>query len=126
MADEASVIPWDVEEIPDVDRLFKRIHRNLFKSDRTVMTGAFSHYEMSVDWSKYSTPEESRRRANSPDDNAIVEMVAFNVRAIPDQQVLHRPVADNRSHSAVDGRKSEKVRVLLRRCCRIALSLSAE
>ena len=78
---------------------------------------------MSVDWERHSTPAETRLRARRPADNAVIEMVTGEVRAIPPLSVEHRPIAVNRVHSEVIGRKDPEVRVKLRRVYRIAVPL---
>ncbi|HEY3244813.1 MAG TPA: hypothetical protein VGM03_15840 [Phycisphaerae bacterium] len=97
---------WPVEDIPSGDSFYKRVHRNLFKPDGTVMTGAFAHREMSVDWSKYSTPEETRQRADNPSDQAVLEMNVGEVRQVAGQSVEHAPLASNRARSHVIGNKN--------------------
>lgn len=114
---------WAVEDIPDLDLLFKRVHRKLFKADGTIMTGAFSNAEMSVDWARYSAPEETRGRKGNPEDNAVAQMCAGDVRKIPEQSVVHEPTTPNRAHSHVAGRKTQEVKVKLRRLVTTALPL---
>ena len=48
---------------------------------------------MSTDWSKYSTPDESRNRAGNPSDNGIVSFVVEKIWAI-DLTVEHDPLYD--------------------------------
>lgn len=79
---------------------------------------------MSTDWAKYSTPEESRNRANRPEDNGVVEMRVGDVRAIPGLTVEHTPIPLNRSHTDVFGPKTTETRVLLGRICRWVLLIA--
>jgi hypothetical protein len=84
---------WPSEPIPDEDLLYRWIHRQwfskrhggvsptFFKNARDLLTGRGG---MSTDWSRYSTPEESRRRARDPAVNGVVEMTVADVRAIPE------------------------------------------
>jgi hypothetical protein len=70
---------------------------------------------MSTDWSRYSTPEESRQSAREPAVTGVVEMTVADVRAIPEQTVEHTPIQnhpdpsilDNRAHTDVFGPKEE-------------------
>lgn len=125
MANEDLIAEWPVEEIPGFDYLFKRVHQKLFKPDGTIMTGAFRDREMSVDWSKYSTPEETHRREGNPEINAVVQMRAGDVRDVPGLSVVHAPVTANRAHSHILGSKNEEARVKLRRGAFILLPLPA-
>ena len=104
-------MPFSVEEIPNEDHIYYRIHRNLIK-DQEVIPYAFRNVVsgMSTDWSKYSTPEESRNRARIPSENGIIVLNVGEVRAIPSQTVIHTP-SDNRAHSEVFGNKTQKVRI---------------
>jgi hypothetical protein len=63
---------------------------------------------MSVDWDKYSTPEETRQRASrNPADNAIIRLPVVGVRDIGGLDVKHTPDhttgSENRAHSDVIG-----------------------
>ncbi|NOS99960.1 MAG: hypothetical protein HOP29_04975 [Phycisphaerales bacterium] len=120
MADEG-VSPWLVEPIPDTDQLFKRIHRKLFKPDGRIMTGAFEHTEMSVDWSRYSTPAETQQREGNAAENAVVNLSVAEVRRIPGQTVGHTPKKGNRSHSHVKGKKNAEAKMRLRDAAEIVL-----
>ena len=64
---------------------------------------------MSTDWSKYSSPTESRDRARRPKDNLIVSLPVGELRRIEGVSVFHSPIqndpeqADNRAHADVIG-----------------------
>ena len=96
---------WPIEQIPGKAKLFLRVHCRLVPHG--LHPGIFREQgnSMSVDWGKYSTPEESRRRATSPAENGIVVLIADGVRAIEDLQVTHDPdsIRNNRAHSGVRG-----------------------
>jgi hypothetical protein len=73
---------------------------------------------MSTDWSRYATPEETRRRGrrHPPSANGVVSLRVGSVRAIPLQRVEHTPIfrdpedpdhPNNRSHCDVLGPKSK-------------------
>jgi hypothetical protein len=118
---------WAVEPIPDQDHLYCRVHQMYIKLDE-LAPAAFTNRptgseSMSVDWAKYTTPEGTRARARKPLENAVVQFVAGQVRAVPEQHVEHSPVESNRSHSAVVGRKTEKVRMALSRICTLVIPL---
>ena len=117
MADQSGLTPWPVERIPDSDSLYMRVHRAWLKPNGNVARGAFQNHGrgMSTDWSKYSTAEDTRGRGKSPPDNAVVRMVAGQVRAIPGQRVEHSPLLENRAHADVVGEKDTEIRVLLGR-----------
>ena len=116
--DDQTTVNWESEIIPDLARLFLRVHRSYIREGRPV-PGAFRDIGagMSTDWDKYSTPEESRARARKPDENGIVEMNTATVRGISALVVEHTPSRqfNNRAHTDVVGEKTEEVRVKLRR-----------
>ena len=103
--------PWEVEEIPNQDILFKRIPRAYF-SDGILNTAAFHNIPrktggMSTDWSKHCNPRDTRRRSQQkpPEEYAVVQLTVGEVRKIPDQTVVHAPIASNRAHTEVFGEK---------------------
>ena len=105
-------VPWPIEEIPDADRLFMRVHQ-VFIRNGEVRSACFKDQPrpgtgMSTDWSRYSTPE--RTRAGGPKPPSLYAVVALNVgevRRIPDQRVVHDPLTDNRAHTLVHGPKGD-------------------
>jgi len=104
---------WPVEEIPDADLLFYRIHRNqlivgaVHRGCFRERGGASTPASLSTDWSRYSTPLESRPLARLPADNLIVALQVGDARALDDVSVVHSPIQnhptqlDNRSHTDV-------------------------
>jgi hypothetical protein len=108
---------FEVEEIPDEDLLYMRVHKNWIR-DGELNPGTFRNNEggMSTAWSKYSDPEQPRIRViaydKEPDKYGILGMNVGDVRNIPDQVVIHKPLDDNRSHTDVEGVKETKQRVL--------------
>ena len=110
---------WPSEAIPDGDHLFVRVHRQWLRKNGSVAPGFFKNRPdertgaMSTDWSKYSTPDETRVRAKKPHDNAVGRLIVVDVRAIPEQMVVHTPIQnhpelpDNRSHTDIQGPKEE-------------------
>jgi len=83
---------------------------------------------MSTDWAKYSTPEDARKRAAKPAENAVAVAQAGSVRAVPGMLVEHNPVLGNRAHTNVKGDKKSapdgtQIRVLLSRVFQTILPL---
>ena len=102
-SDEGIVADW-IEEIPNQGRLFLRVHINSVPN-RKLHPGIFREQgdAISVDWEKYSTAEETRRRARVPDQNGIVALMAGDVRSIEPLEVKHEPIRINRAHSGIHG-----------------------
>lgn len=104
MADAAEVVKWESEQIPDPAELYMRVHTGQLP-DGVLHPGVFKEQGdyLSVDWEKYSTKEESRRRAKEPGKIGIVTLIAGTVRAIEDLRVEHEPIPLNRAHSGIKG-----------------------
>ena len=108
---------WNTEEIPDIDSQYLRIHKNNIR-DGDVIPGAFRERGegedrgMSTDWSKYSTPIETRNRARIPKDNGVLHFLTGDLRHF-NLNVFHRPIQnnpyieDNRAHTNVKGLTTE-------------------
>jgi len=116
---------WPVEEIPDNARLFRRVHSNFLRGqagfdESYIPPGAIRKTDagLSTDWSKYSTPKQTRFRAPKPEANGVISLPVGPVRREASQTVEHDPVPDNQSHSLVVGKKDEETRVLLLRLAR--------
>jgi hypothetical protein len=123
---------WPIEVIPDQDHLYHRVHTTFIKP-HGIEPAAFSNRpkgsnSLSVDWKKYSTPEETRARARKPHENAVVQFEAGRVRALPGQIVEHSPDQEtaNRAHSDVIGEKNTEVRTQLSRMYEPVISLGLE
>jgi hypothetical protein len=97
-----SQLSFPVEEIPDADSAYMRAHRNLLRNGG-IVPGVFRGHNgsMSVDWSRYASPEDTRLRAKRPSDNAVLAMTAGEIRAKAGLTVNHSPLAENRAHSDV-------------------------
>lgn len=100
---------WEQEHIPDSDLLFVRVHRNWIDEVGQVMPGFFRDPEMSSDWNKYSTPQETQQRAISSPvaDNGVIQLSVGDVRGIPNQVVTHKPLPANRAHAEIQGEKKK-------------------
>lgn len=114
LADEIN--PWEVEEIPDQDILFYRIHQNWIPNG-ILNPAAFRNTKpsngMSTDWDRYSTARDTRRRnPNKPPTNyAVVRLEVGEVKKVPDQTVVQSPKPDNRAHTDVFGDKTPEARI---------------
>lgn len=95
-------VAFPAEAVPDEDSVYMRAHRG-FLGRGGIAPGVFRSHDggMSVDWSKYSTPEQTRMRAKSPEDNAVIEMNVGRIRAMSSLNVLHAPLRENRAHCDV-------------------------
>lgn len=98
---------WPIEHIPNGQRLFLRVHANNLVPDGNLHPGIFREHKgsMSVDWEKYTTPSEARRRAKRPSLNGIVMLTSDGVRSVDELDVKHEPDEDrsNRAHAGVYG-----------------------
>lgn len=130
---------WPIEEIPDTDDLYLRVHRRWFDQNGQLDAGCFRNHPeqtggMSTDWSKYATPDQTRRRElrSRPADNAVVALNVGEVRAIPEQAVAHAPIQgdpdipDNRAHAEVFGPKNARTRALFFEAHRRLIPLDAD
>ncbi|KKL13759.1 hypothetical protein LCGC14_2522540 [marine sediment metagenome] len=107
MVEKTNVTKWSIENIPDKDDLYYRMHKMYFEDNPNIIPGSGFRPQgesLSVDWNKHSTPEQSRQRATIPDDNRIVETNVGDVRAIP-LIVIHNPdhARMNRAHTDILG-----------------------
>ena len=103
---------YGIEEIPDTARLYYRVHKDIYMATMRAAgipqgklpSGVFRFQggDLSVDWSKYAKPEETRNRARVPEDNGIVDFIASPIR-VDGHKVEHTPKPDNRAHSSVSG-----------------------
>lgn len=100
------MVDWPVEHIPDGCAVLMRAHQQYFSREGNLQPGVFRVHGsgMSVDWGKYSSPENTRDRAsNNPHKNAVIRMLVLGIRQMPSLDVKHTPEPDNRSHSDVLG-----------------------
>jgi hypothetical protein len=124
----ADELVWPIEKIPDLDSVFMRAHETYFRNG-DLMPGVFKAKDggMSVDWSKYSTPEETRLRSKNPAKNAVVSLSVGGIREIGELDVEHRPEPENRAHSEIDlpndHEQLTEMRVFLLRLAKTVLPL---
>ena len=116
------------EPVPDHDSVFMRAHKNRMVNGLPG-PGVFTAHDggMSVDWSKYAQPEQTRARGRIPRDNAVIEMNVGEVRLIPTLDVLHTPEPQNQAHCDVPLPEVEEdlteVRFRLKSISKIAIPL---
>lgn len=98
---------FQIEQIPDPDKLFYRIHKS-YCIEGQIIPSVVRNIGggMSTDWQKYSTADQSRSRAAVPGDNGIVSVAAGRVRQVEDQTVEHCPSSNNRAHTEIRGDKT--------------------
>jgi hypothetical protein len=97
-----------VENIPDSDLLYYRIHMNLFVQQKRTLNPSCFHRrdgEISTNWSKYSTPKHTRAGINPARaaEYGIVQFQVQSVRAIPAVSVEHVPIPENPAHACIRG-----------------------
>jgi len=110
MDKEASSMNWSIENIPDNNIIFYRMHKQYYEDNPEIILGSGFKPQgkaMSTDWKKYSTPEQSLLRASSPNENRIISMKVGKIRASP-LIIEHSPSKKycNRAHTDVLGLKS--------------------
>jgi len=122
---------WPKEDIPNESSIFMRVFRT-FITQGNVLPNAFRDQGggMSVDWDKYATPAQTRDRARTPENNAVISLFVGAVRGIDGLAVEHEPVQENscdgrgnsvrsnRAHCEVIGEKTTERRVKLSRLWR--------
>lgn len=103
---------FSVEQIPDKDDVFYRIHRSQVSIELDGGIELFPHAfrereddngqnkSMSTDWEKYSTPQISRNRARTPKDNLIVSLNVGFLRSLT-LLVEHSPVEEKKENNVV-------------------------
>ena len=104
---------FPVENIPLTDKLFRRIPPHQCNKRGKISSSAFEDFDTSVDWEKYSTPEETLNRL-PPGKNKTGWKVASILASIPvefGQSVVHAPLESpaNQAHSLIRGEKTLQV-----------------
>jgi hypothetical protein len=109
------------EFIPNSDLLFCRVHRTQFNSrENRIMRTVFEKPNQSVDWSKYSTPEQTIARHATPQVlRGVASIAAGKCRSLG-QDVVHDPLGSetpggrNDAHAEIRGQKSGEISSKLR------------
>src|ERR1043165_348525 len=96
---------WDAEQIPDGSFVLRHVHPRCWIGARPS-SGCLSDHELSVDWEKYSTLEQTAKRGGVG-HFAVTFSVAYLRGAQIEQDVRHDPINTNRAHSLVIGDKSK-------------------
>jgi hypothetical protein len=117
------------EHIPDEDWLYHRVHENHFRKGDDLPPSAIGNTGfcippgMSTDWSKYSTPVQTKNRGKQPPENyRVIKMMVGDVRNITEQVVQHTPSEENDSHTTIYGPKDSKhpeIRVKFKRITKL-------
>lgn len=115
--------PIPKETIPDPDRLYRWVPHE-FTDKGKPNPGAFGHVDedMSVDWSKYCSPEDTRKQSLRPAETGVVQMVAGEVRQVDALQVEHAPEVSHPEHSLVLGITTPSIRRSLRKIATWAIA----
>lgn len=114
---------WEAEDIPDDDYLYKFFKLMYFR-DGDVLPACFTNvgqpddpsYGMSTDWSKYASPEETRKRPRDKQARyGVARIKASNITKVPGQFVRHDPIfvagdspENNRVHTNIKGPKNRE------------------
>jgi hypothetical protein len=136
MIEDITIMEFPIEEIPNEDLLYYRIHEENIDKDVThpnqrIKPIAFDPHpkgstQMSTNWDKYSTPLELQQLAKVPEKNGIVSFSVEKVRNTPNPlQVIHDPILiehfKNQAHALIfdlPPRKNDiRIRVKLRDIC---------
>lgn len=131
MSDQEKVV-YAIEDINNDDKLFYRIHiiyidPEIEDSKLKILPSAFdpqpkpNSVEMSVNWDKYSSAEETKNLARKPEKNGVLNFITSHVRNIPiNLKVSHKP-SSIRAHSIIHDVVSEEndpeIRMKLRGIC---------
>jgi hypothetical protein len=130
VADEQ--VAFEIEYIPLSDVVYLRAYRGRVQGT-TPRPSAFQPHgngHLSVDWSKYSSPEQTLARAKSPKDNAVLKLEVTDVREFgKGLDVTHVPLSDNRAHSELnlptDNVEQTEVRLKLSRIATVVIQTTS-
>jgi hypothetical protein len=116
MNEKINLIEYPIEEIPNEDLLYYRIHAvNIDNEEKDptkkIKLVAFDPHpkgstQMSTNWDKYSTALELQQLAKVPENNGVVSFVVNDIRKIPyPLEAIHDPVLTehfrNQAHTVV-------------------------
>src|SRR5580658_10035111 len=107
---------FEVEDIPGRDVLFLRVDENQFvpSNDPTMKRpspACFKLPDLSVNWEKYSTAEETAKATSA----AVVALIVQDCQSLQ-QTVIHVPIQEgepdgpNQAHTEVRGPKEKSTR----------------
>jgi hypothetical protein len=109
------------EFIPNPDLLFCRVHHTQFNvKEGRITRVVFEKVNQSVDWSRYSSREETVGRHRKPQDIRGVASIDAGACRDLDQEVVHVPLGPgesggpNRAHAEIRGAKSKETQSRLR------------
>ena len=109
------------EFIPNPDLLFCRVHRAQFNfKENRISSTVFEKLNQSVDWSKYSTQQQTVARHKKPQEIKCVASITAQACRDLAQEVVHVPLGDespfgrNDAHSEIRGEKKKKIPSQLR------------
>jgi hypothetical protein len=127
VANQEDLNVWPVEQIPNTDTLYMRVHRS-FVTDGDFDMGVFRDQDggMSTEWGKYATPTDVRNRSKNPADNGVIEMIVADIISISGLTVQHSPDQQSgaRGHTDVFGnKKAPGVRLKLKRIAQWSIRL---
>ena len=116
MTDETDLTNYPIEDIPNEDLLYYRIHAANIDNEETdpikkIRLVAFDPHpkgslQMSTNWHKYSTALDLQQLSKVPDMNGIVSFEVEKIRKMPfPLQVVHDPILTeqfkNQAHTLV-------------------------
>jgi len=106
-------VTFPIEHIPDDDKLFRRLMPGQCKKGK-ISSAAFEDVDLSVDWEKYSTPQEALDRLPPHFDkqNWKVASLKAGIPRVLGQEVKHWPT-NNIAHSLILGEKSFQISLAL-------------
>jgi hypothetical protein len=125
--------PWEREDIAKEDILYLRVHK-MRRQHGIIGPSAFEAKgapgekgrDLSTDWCKHATPEETRGRAKEPSDNLVVALTVADVESIDRLVVNHSPdmARGNRAHAEILGVNGHlDIQTQLRNKCKVVLDL---
>ena len=109
------------EFIPNPDLLLCRVHWSQFNFQENRITSAvFGKPSQSVDWRKYSTPEDTVSRYKAPTELWGIALITAGSCRQVFQEVVHVPLTDqdpdgpNKAHAEIRGKKTGSIKSKLR------------
>jgi hypothetical protein len=109
-------VSWPIEDIPDSDMLYRAVHVEDIRASGEFKPNGFKRHKrgVSMDWSKYSTPEETQhRRKDKPASQFRVAYLRIKLVRGAGFVVEHDPLIDNRAHTEVISQNSPQQRMEL-------------